>query len=323
MSQGPKPSSLKATVFLAVATLFWAASFPAMRALGLHQSRLAPGVNTMFLSALSICSRFAVGGLVLIVWRGRDSFRCTRAEWRQGAGLGLFGGLGILLQMDGVIHIDASVSAFLTQCYCIWIPLLLAIRHRAWPSLPLLLSCVMVLAGVGILANLDLRNFHLGLGETETILASVLFTGQILLLERPEFADNRAIPVTLLMFALTALLALPVAVVAGHGWSQWKAVYSTPAAVGLTLFLGTACTVIPYTLMNLWQQHLPATQASLIYTCEPLGASVFALFVPAWLSTMATVNYPNETISPHLLLGGGLVIAANLLVLWRSSSKPR
>ena len=107
MSQGPKPSSLKATVFLAVATLFWAASFPAMRALGLHQSRLAPGVNTMFLSALSICSRFAVGGLVLIVWRGRDSFRCTRAEWRQGAGLGLFGGLGILLQMDGVIHIDA------------------------------------------------------------------------------------------------------------------------------------------------------------------------------------------------------------------------
>ena len=322
MSQGQKPSSVKATVFLAVATLFWAASFPVMRALGLHQATLAPGVNTMFLSAVSICARFGVAALVLILWRGRDSFRCTAAEWRQAAGLGVFGGLGIVLQMDGVIHIDASVSAFLTQCYCVWVPLVVAIRRRAWPSRALVVGCVMVLAGVGILADLDPRNLHLGRGETETILASMLFTGQILLLERPEFASNRAIPVTLIMFLLTALLILPVAVVTGDGWSQWKAVYSTPAAIGLTLFLGTVCSVVPYTLMNVWQQRVPATQASLIYGFEPLGASIFALFVPALLSRLVAVNYPNETIGSHLLLGGALLLAANLLVLWKSSKKP-
>jgi drug/metabolite transporter (DMT)-like permease len=323
MSPGQKPHSTKAAVLLAVATLFWAASFPVMRALGLHQSILAPGVNSIFLSALSICARFGVAALVLLLWRGRDCFRCTEPEWRQAAGLGVFGGIGIVLQMDGVIHIDASVSAFLTQCYCIWVPLVVAIRRRVWPSRTLMLGCAMVLAGVGVLAHLDLRNFHLGRGETETILASVLFTGQILLLERPEFAGNRAIPVTLIMFVLTALLVLPVAVVAGHGWGQWKAVYSTRAAVGLTLFLGTFCSVIPYTIMNFWQQHIPASHASLIYAFEPLSACVFALFVPAWLSRLAAVNYPNEMIGPHLLIGGGLVIAANLLVLWNASSKVR
>jgi drug/metabolite transporter (DMT)-like permease len=73
--------------------------------------------------------------------------------------------------------------------------------------------------------------------------------------------------------------------------------------------------------MNHWQQRMSATQASLIYACEPLLASVLVLFVPAWLSRLAAVNYPNEVIGAHLLLGGGLVIAANLLVLRQASKK--
>ena len=72
-------------------------------------------------------------------------------------------------------------------------------------------------------------------------------------------------------------------------------------------------------MMNHWQQRLAACQASLIYACEPLITSVFTLFIPAWLSRLAAVNYPNETIGARLLLGGGLVIAANLLVLWRAA----
>jgi drug/metabolite transporter (DMT)-like permease len=66
---------------------------------------------------------------------------------------------------------------------------------------------------------------------------------------------------------------------------------------------------------------MPASHASLIYATEPLLTSLFALFVPAWLSRMAAVNYPNETVGARLLLGGGLVIAANLLVLWHASKK--
>jgi hypothetical protein len=43
--------------------------------------------------------------------------------------------------------------------------------------------------------------------------------------------------------------------------------------------------------------------------------SLFALFVPAWLSRLASVNYANEILGPRLLLGGGLVLAANLLAV--------
>jgi drug/metabolite transporter (DMT)-like permease len=265
-----------------------------------------------------VVGRFGVAALVLAVWRGRDFASFTRLEIWQGAGLGFFGGIGILLQMDGVIHIAASTSAFLTQCYCVWVPVVVAWQRREWPSKTLALSCAMVMGGVAVLADLHASDLRLGRGEAETIVGSLLFAGQILWLQRPLFAASRAVPVTLAMFVVTGLLLLPVAVFSGSGLREWEAVYRSGAAVGLTVFLAVVCTLIPYTMMNHWQQHITASHASLIYACEPLITSVFALFLPAWLSRLAAVNYPNEVIGAHLLLGGGLVIAANLLVLWKT-----
>jgi len=192
-------------------------------------------------------------------------------------------------------------------------------QRREWPSKTLVLSCALVLGGVAVLADLHASDLRLGRGEAETIAASLFFTGQILWLERPVFAAGRAVPVTLVMFAVVALLALPAALLTGGGPREWTAVYHSGAAAGLTVFLAVVCTLIPCTMMNRWQQHMAASQASLIYACEPLITSLFTLFLPAWLSRLAAVNYPNEVIGAHLLLGGGLVIAANLLVLWQAA----
>jgi drug/metabolite transporter (DMT)-like permease len=312
-----KSQSVKAAILLVAATFFWAASFPVMKALGQCQDALAPGVNTLFLTAVSLSARFGLSALVLAVWLWRKPGRFTRLELWQGIGLGFFGGLGILCQMDGVMRIPASTSAFLTQCYCIFVPVCVACHRREWPSRVLVLSCLMVLVGVAVLAGVRFTQFHLSRGEAETILASLFFTGQILWLERPGFAGNRAAPVTLVMFVFVALLVLPVAIVTARAPDEWRGVYRSGPAVLLTVFLALACTLAPYTLMNFWQQKLPSAQASLIYAAEPLLTSVFALFLPAWLSGFASVNYANEVIGWNLLIGGGLVIGANLLILCR------
>src|SRR5437773_1585310 len=76
------------------------------------------------------------------------------------------------------------------------------------------LSCALVIAGVAVLAGVDWRHFRLGRGELETLAASVLFTGQILWLERPKFAANRANHFSLVMFVSMALVCLPVALAA-------------------------------------------------------------------------------------------------------------
>ncbi len=68
--------------------------------------------------------------------------------------------------------------------------------------------------------------------------------------------------------------------------------------------------------MNAWQPHLPATQAGLIYCCEPLFTSIFALFLPALMSDAFRIHYENDVLTTRLLTGGALITAANLLAIW-------
>ena len=79
-------------------------------------------------------------------------------------------------------------------------------------------------------------------------------------------------------------------------------------------FLVVFCTFGGYLLMNRWQPHVTATQAGLIYCFEPIFASVFALFLPAWFSGWATIDYANEKLTANLLIGGGLITMANVLI---------
>jgi drug/metabolite transporter (DMT)-like permease len=305
---------------LFAATSVWGGSFVAMKALGLKQQQLIPGAGTWFVASLSLLLRFGVSTVLIALWAGRALSKPSRAEFWQGAGLGIFGGLGILFQMDAVQHTAASTSAFLTQCYCVLIPVVLALHHWKIPRKSLIACCLMVLTGVAILGNVDWQKFRLGRGEMESIFGSILFTGQILWLERPVFKSNRIPVATFYMFAITTLVVLPVTVVTTAAPGQWVAAYNSPPAIWLILFLILPGTLGTYTIMNYWQPHLPATQAGLIYCCEPVFTSVLALFVPAWLSAQCGVDYPNEMMTTRLLLGGGLITAANLLAMFSNAA---
>jgi len=66
--------------------------------------------------------------------------------------------------------------------------------------------------------------------------------------------------------------------------------------------------------MNKWQPKITSTEAGLIYCVEPLFASIFVLFVPAIFSRWAGIDYPNEHATWSLVVGGGLITLANVVV---------
>ena len=154
----------------------------------------------------------------------------------------------------------------------------------------------------------------MGRGELETLIGSTIFTGQILWLQRPKFAGNNVNHFTLVMFAVISLSCLPLAVVTGHPLDSWPAGYRPAAAWCFMAILTSFCTFGGYLLMNYWQPHITATQAGLIYCLEPVFASLFAFFLPAWFSALSGIQYANEKIGWSLLLGGGLITAANVLI---------
>jgi drug/metabolite transporter (DMT)-like permease len=216
--------------------------------------------------------------------------------------------------MDGLAYTAASTSAFLTQGYCIFIPCWVVLLNRRWPSLKIILSVALVLAGVAVLADLNFRALKLGRGELETLIASLFFTAQILTLEHPRYAANRPVQFSIVMFLGMALFTAPLLWATAPNFAACVHAYSSPAACGFMAALILVCTLAGYMIMNRWQKLVTATEAGLIYCLEPVFASALALFLPALFSVWAGINYPNEILTARLLLGGALVTAANFLL---------
>ena len=304
----------KAIPMLLAATGMWALSFPVMKSLALEQQKLLPDAGSWFFTSLGVMYRFGIAGVILALFAFRDLKRITRLELEQGFGLAVFGAAGILFQMDGLSYTAASTSAFLTQCYCVFIPIWVALVTRRWPKRKIILCVALVVVGMAILANLDFRALKLGRGEWETLIASLLFTGQILWLERPRYTANNPIRFSIVMFVGMAVLSLPLVLLTAPNAAACVQAYASPAACGFMAALIICCTLGAYLLMNYWQPRVTATEAGLIYCVEPVLASALALFLPAWISKWANINYANETLTTHLLIGGGLITVANVLL---------
>ena len=300
---------------LALGTAAWGLSFPTAKAVMQAQAQLMPGAPEWFHAAFVLFNRMALSVVVMLLLLRRSMGGLTRLEWRQGLELGLFGGVGMLLQTDAQNYIPASTSAFFTQFTSVFVPIVVAIRMRKFPPAVVIAACALVMAGCAVLSGVELGLLGLGRGEWETILSALLFTGQILCLERPRFQPNDATRVATVMFAVKGAVLVPL-VIAGGGMRS-LAIYRSGPIMTLTLVLALACTVYGYLMMTRWQPSVTATQAGIIYATEPVFASSWALFLPEIYSRMTGIAYPNETIHWQLLAGGALILVANALLILR------
>ena len=285
-----------------------------MKALEMVGQRNTPGNSSFFFANLCVACRFASAALILTIFNVRRLQMLTHSEIRQGIGIGLFGAFGLVLQMDGMAYTQASTCAFLTQGYCVWLPIWFAVRHRRWPEGIVLAASALVLLGGAILAGVDLRHLHLGRGEWETLAGSVMFTGQILWLERPEFRGNDVFRFSWVMFVTLALITFPIAALTAQDLSDVWHAFRSPSAVGLLAVLVLPCTLVAFLLANRWQPEVPATEAGLLYSTEPVFTSAVSLVIPAWISIWTGVNYPNERLTANLLIGGGLILTAIVML---------
>ncbi len=325
MTESPHPQHSRAVLMLVLTTLFWGLSFPVIKALIYLNRELLPDAGPSFVTMAALAPRFMLAAALVLAFRARRGGRPTPAEIKQGVGIGLFAAGGTLLQTDGMQYTSASTSAFLTQFYAILIPVWLALRGGRNPGAVIWAGCVLVLLGVGVLGHFDWRTFTLGRGEWETLLSSFFFMGQILWIEKREFAGCRPGSTTLVMFAIQSIVFLALTAAAAPSARSFAVPWESPAWVCLTLALTVVCTIGAFLIMNTWQPRISATQAGLIYCIEPVIASVFALFLPALFSAWASINYPNERATQSLLIGGGLIMLANILVqvAWKPFKKRR
>lgn len=308
----------KAIAALVLATLFWALSFPLVKILYVEQSALSPGVSTFFLSLWLMVTRFAMGLMLLLPWVLSMRLRFTSREWQQGLILAVCGGLGMWLQADALAHTSASTCAFITQTYCLFLPIYHSIVNRRWPKPPLWLATALLMIGMAWLSDLSWHQLTLGRGEWETLLAALIFTGQILCLEHPRYQQNRSIATTWIMFLGIVIIALPAAFQASGSMHEMSQTIASWPAFLLIITMSLVCSIAAFLLMNHWQRHISAVQAGLLYALEPLFTSVVALFLPAVIGNWIGQEVANESLRSSLV-GGGLLIMLAVVIVQRSS----
>jgi len=282
-----------------------------MKALGLHLTNIDAQVSTWFVAAATLVVRFGVSAVIVALF---GLPRPTRKEWLQGAILGLFTGLGMLFQMDALSFTSASTSAFLTQGYIVILPIFSVVSQRKLPSAKIALCVLTIASGLAVLSGFDSAHLRLGRGEAETLLAALCFAFQIACLDHPAFRENRTRVVSCLMFLGVALVLAPIAVGTARSAADAKLLFATPVASTFVFLLSVPSTAIAFSLMNRFQPDVSASEAGIIYGAEPVFASLLALFLPGIYAVFATVAYANERITERLLVGGGLVIIANVLL---------
>ncbi len=309
----------KAVWRLVLVNLVWGLSFPLVK-MWHNATADCPGGELLATFTL-IGGRYCLAAALMSgVWPRAWRVAEPRA-WKISIAVALVYFVGGTLQVVALLWTTPAVSAFITSLGGAWVPFLgyywwrNPIRRQTWVGL------AFAVAGVFILSQRETRFLQetgfLGIGEILTLIASVLFSLQILLLDR----YGREAPATLVTLTLAACSGVPSLLIAGwlaaagpglSPWLVWSAaVARTPALIVVVVLLTVLCTILAFYWMNKYQPQVPANRAALIYFLEPLFGTAFSLL------------FGYDTWSVSLLLGGTLIIAGNLLAessLWKSES---
>ena len=291
----------KAAVVLFSVTLIWGATFIWMKQL---LNALAGPIQThgsTSVVAFLVGARFFMAFVLMLVLipSSRRSLG-TQPVLRGGALLGGLMLVGFFSQMLALDDINPSTSAFLTSLYVVMTALLTARTSDHPPTRALWWGVLLATTGAGFIEGPP----HLtwGAAELVTVLSALFFALHIVATQRWT-TDHDPLPLTVMSFA----------VVSGGAWVLMLMVTVSPGAmvddvltstgVWMPLIcLGVGGSFFCLLMLNMYQRHLHPVHAAVLYTFEPVWATLFGLglgLVPfTW----------------WIVIGGSVLVLGNVVV---------
>lgn len=207
--------------------------------------------------------------------------------------LGIINSAAYTSQTIGLQTIHSSRAAFITGLCVVLIPLLNPLFKLGKPSALDMLCSLLCLLGLYVLTGAD---FHaITTGDKWVLLCAVLFAIDISYLQKLSlrFNDHRTLAFYLILF--TAPLPF---LFSFH--TDWHAVLYPSVLFGI-LFCAIAATSLALFLQAKYQPFTTAPKAALIYSLEPVFASIFGFVI-------------NGEPLTHKTYMGGLLILLSLML---------
>ena len=236
--------------------------------------------------------RFAIASVALVLLFPRALGALSRPARRHAIVLGGLYGVAQILQTAGLAHTPASVSGFITGMYVVCTPLLAALLLRQRITRITWGAVVLAMVGLGVLT---LNGISLGYGEAITLVAAVLYALHIVGLgawSNAREAMGMTVVQLLVITAICFVATVHDGIVLPDTPGDWFAVVYMAVFAGALALAGQT-----------WaQSHLSPTRAAIIMSMEPVFATFFAVLLGG------------ELLTGRMFLGGGLVLAAMLIV---------
>jgi drug/metabolite transporter (DMT)-like permease len=266
---------------LSLATAIWGASFVVAKG-------LVDDYDPMSILVL----RFAIGTVALWALRpGAVRALASADRWRAAA-IGLLLGTAQVPHYFGVRESSASAAAFLIGTYVIATPVFDRLLYGVRTTRTAVLGAVLALGGLALFASGGTVS---GLGLILCLSAAVLYAVQISTVGAWVPAGNIWGFTTVTVASITVVLALPAGV-------RGLEVPTSPPDWLSLLYLAVIAGVAAVAMQAWAQRRIAATQAAVILVMEPVWAAGLAVLFTA------------EIVDRQLLLGGAVLLVANLIV---------
>ncbi len=262
---------------LILTTLVWGTSFPVLKQM---VSNLSP--------AVILTARFAVAALAFAPWLHQLNFRLLR----DGGLLGCIYFAECTIALIGLESTSANRAAFIISLNAILVPLSGAILGRNLPT-RILVAAGLAVCGIGIMSW---EGGGLNQGDWLILGCAIGIAVYILLLEAVT-PHHPTLPLVATQLGVMALLSFVWAI------PQLIEQFETMANHfnGL-LYLGLAVTATPIWTQAFAQRWVAAHEAALIYTLEPVFATLFSFW------------FLGETLGIREAIGAGVVLLSTIFI---------
>jgi drug/metabolite transporter (DMT)-like permease len=291
-------SNLGADASIFLTTLIWGSTFAISRDVLDYWPPLSYLALRLPLAALLFAALFP-----------RQLFGARLDAWRAGAALGLLMGFGFIGQTVGLLWTTPAKSAFITGLTTPLVPVVVYALWRTRPSRENFAGIVLASIGGALILAPAGASAAVNTGDLITLGTTILFAAHITLMSlyarRFDVRQLSALQITVAA-ALMLLVWLSVRAWGGlaGGLPEGLAREAEPLVWNATtltqlIYMSTVATVVSFLLWTWGQARMPATHAAVIFSLEPVFATLFAVLLRGsaeWSGGRST-------------LGAGLVVA--------------
>ncbi len=265
----------KAELLLLVITIVWGATFSFTK-IGLEFS--SPMQFSFFRFSIALF-------LTILIW-WKNFFSISKKTLIDGIILGFFYSGGFILQIIGLNYTTVTKSAFITGLAVAFTPLVYKLVENKRISIFQWLGVGVVLLGLWFFTNPRMNNINIG--DVLTLFSSFFWAFYIVYMNKFT-ADIIEFKFTIQLVIAQFIVVFLFSLIGMLFFESNAKIEINPKLISALIYNGIIATIILTTIHTSVQKYTTPVKAALIFSLEPVFASIFAFII--FKEIFSTIEY--------------------------------